>query len=106
MNMENCKGVKIIARPDNKGGYLDFWKFERYTGQDKGQYDYIFTYHKSLSSTVKDNLKRYKKQYLQMIQDVMNAKRVIMYQDTKRKARLYESVRREMVQQQQTTTGL
>lgn len=88
--------MKMIAIANHKGGVFDFFKIERFTGQERGNYDYIFDWnHKdSQFDLIKMHLKAIKKAYNQDMDALRKSRIRVAYESTMRQRMLYASMQK------------
>lgn len=88
--------MKMIAIANHKGGVFDFFRIERFNGQERGNYDYIFDWHKKKSEfeQIKAILKSIKKAYLQDMEMLRKSRIHVAYGSTMRQRMLYRSMQK------------
>lgn len=88
--------MKMIAIANHKGGVFDFFRIERFNGQERGNYDYVFDWHKKKSELeqIKAILKSTKKAYLQDMEMSRKSKIHVAYESTMRQRMLYRSMQK------------
>lgn len=88
--------MKMIAIANHKGGVFDFFRIERFNGQERGNYDYVFDWHKKKSELeqIKAILKSTKKAYNQDMEALRKSKVHIAYESTMRQRMLYRSMQK------------
>lgn len=98
--------MKMIAIANHKGGVFDFFRIERFNGQERGNYDYIFDWHKKKSELeqIKAILKSTKKAYLQDMEALRKSKIRVAYESTMRQRMLYKSMQKTINDAQNSKT--
>lgn len=98
--------MKMIAIANHKGGVFDFFRIERFKGQERGNYDYIFDWHKKKSELeqIKAILKSTKKAYKQDMEALRKSKVHIAYESTMRQRMLYRSMQKTINDAQNSKT--
>lgn len=88
--------MKMIAIANHKGGVFDFFKIERFNGQERGNYDYVFDWNKKKSEfeQIKAILKSTKKAYLQDMEALRKSRIRVAYESTMRQRMLYASMQK------------
>lgn len=88
--------MKMIAIANHKGGVFDFFRIERFNGQARGDYDYVFDWHKKAAQfdLIKMHLKAIKKAYLQDMEALRKSRIHVAYESTMRQRMLYRSMQK------------
>ena len=88
--------MKMIAIANHKGGVFDFFRIERFKGQERGNYDYIFDWnHKAAQyDLIKMHLKAIKKAYLQDMEALRKSRIRVAYESTMKERMLYASMQK------------
>lgn len=88
--------MKMIAIANHKGGVYDFFRIERFNGQERGNYDYVFDWHKKKCELerIKMILKETKKAYFQDMEMLRKSRIRVAYESTMRQRMLYRSMQK------------
>ena len=88
--------MKMIAIANHRGGVFDFFKIERFNGQERGNYDYVFDWHHKDSQLdlIKMHLKEIKKAYNQDMEALRKSKIRVAYESTMKERMLYRSMQK------------
>lgn len=88
--------MKMIAIANHKGGVFDFFRIERFKGQERGNYDYIFDWnHKPAQyDLIKTHLKAIKRAYNQDMDALRKSRIRVAYESTMRQRMLYRSMQK------------